>query len=69
MMKRMTQTEENYGRFKDDDRSWDARFWQRQGSEAIFTAVWEMILNRHLLTTGDVTEPRLQRTVEAFGQA
>jgi hypothetical protein len=68
-MKRIPQIEENYGRFKDDDRSWDASFWQRQGSEAIFTATWEMILDHHLLTTGDATEPRLQRTVEAFGKA
>ena len=34
-MKRRSQTEENYGRFEADDRSWDAAFWQRQGSEAI----------------------------------
>jgi hypothetical protein len=63
------QTEENYGRFEEDDRSWDAAFWQGQGSEAIFEAVWEMILDHRLLTTGDATEPRLQRAVEAFGKA
>jgi hypothetical protein len=68
-MKPRSQTEENYGRFEADDRSWDAAFWQRQGSEAIFAAVWEMILDHRLLTTGDATEPRLQRTVEAFGKA
>ncbi len=67
-MKRRSQTEENYGRFEADDRSWDAAFWQRQGSEAIFAAVWDMILDHRLLTTGDATEPRLQRTVEAFGK-
>jgi hypothetical protein len=68
-MKPRSPTEEHYGRFEDDDRSWDAAFWQRQGSEAIFAAVWEMILDHHLLTTGDATEPRLERTVAAFGKA
>lgn len=68
-MKPRVQTQENYGRFETDDRSWDAAFWQRQGSEAIFAAAWEMILDHRLLITGDATEPRLQRTVEAFGKA
>jgi hypothetical protein len=62
-------TEENYGRFELDDRSWDAAFWQGQGGEAIFAAVWEMILDYRLLTAGDATEPRLQRTIEHFGKA
>ncbi len=64
-----SKTQENYGRFQSDDRSWDVAFWQGQGGEAIFEAVWEMILDHRLLTTGDATEPRLQRTAEAFGKA
>jgi len=68
-MKVGSQIEENYGRFELDDRSWDAAFWQRQGSEAIFAAVWEMILDHRLVTTGNATEPRLQRTIERFGEA
>jgi hypothetical protein len=68
-MKLGSPCEENYGRFEADDHSWDAGFWQRQGSEAIFAAVWEMILDHRLLTAGDATEPRLQRTVEAYGKA
>ena len=68
-MKPKPETEERYGRFEHADRSWDVAFWQGQGSEAIFAAVWEMILDHRLLTTGDATEPRLQRTVEAFGEA
>jgi hypothetical protein len=68
-MKARLTIEENYGRFEADDRSWDAAFWQRQGCEAIFAAAWEMILDHLLLTTGDAAEPRLQRTVEAFGKA
>jgi len=61
--------DENYSRFEDDDRSWDISFWQRQEPEAIFNAVWGMILDHRLLTLGDATEPRLQRTVEHFGKA
>lgn len=69
MIRPRAQTEENYGQFAEDDRSWDVAFWQKQGAEAIFIAAWEMILDHRLLTTGDATEPRLQRTVEAFGKA
>ena len=61
--------QENYGRFEADDRRWDVTFWQRQGSAAIFDAVWGMILDHRLLTQRDATEPRLQRTVEHFGKA
>ena len=68
-MKPRAQTQENYGRFQDDDCSWDAALWQGQGSEAIFAAVREMIVDHRLLTTGDAAEPRLPRTVEAFGKA
>lgn len=68
-MKPGSQMKENYGRFEADDRSWDVAFWQQQGSEAIFAAVWDMILFHRLLKTGDATEPRLQRSVERFGKA
>lgn len=68
-MKTNTRIEERYGRFENDDRSWDRRFWQRQGSAAIFDAVWGMILDHHILTQKDASEPRLQRTVEHFGKA
>jgi hypothetical protein len=60
---------ENYGRFTDDDRSWDIAFWQKQGPEAIFEAMWGMIKDHRLLTQNDATEPRLQRAVECFGKA
>ena len=60
---------ENYGRFTDDDRSWDIGFWQKRGPEAIFDAAWGMIKDHRLLTQNDVTEPRLQRSVEYFSKA
>jgi hypothetical protein len=58
---------ENYGRFEDDDREWDIRFWQAAGPAAIFSAAWGMIKDHHLLKTGNAGEPRLQRTVEHYG--
>lgn len=68
-MREHSRFQENYGRFTEDDRSWDVAFWQRQGSAAIFEAAWQMILDHRLLTTGDAEQPRLQRTVERFGRA
>ncbi len=60
---------ENYSRYAQDDRSWDIAFWQKQGPDAIFAAVWGMIRDYRLLTRNDATEPRLQRTAEYFGKA
>ncbi len=64
-----TNISENYGRFTEDDRSWDIAYWQKQGPEAIFEAMWGMIKDHRLLTQNDATEPRLQRAVECFGKA
>ena len=69
IMHDLSNIRENYGRFETDDRSWDVKFWQDRGSAAIFEAVWGMILDHRLLTKGDASEPRLQRTVEHFGKA
>lgn len=60
---------ENYSRFDQDDRSWDITFWQKQGPEAIFDAMWGMMKDHRLLTQSDATEPRLQSAVEYFGKA
>ena len=34
---------ERFGRIEDMDRSFDVEYWQRQGSEAIFRAAWELV--------------------------
>lgn len=68
-MQPQTKIEENYGRYEVDDRAWDVEFWQGRGASAIFDAVWGMILDHRMLTRGDDSEPRLQRTVERFGKA
>jgi hypothetical protein len=51
-----------------DDR-FDVEFWQSQGDQAILEAALEMILDHLILRYGYVDQPRLQRTVESFGQA
>lgn len=48
----------------EDDRSFDRAFWQRQGSEAIFAAAWEMVQEVRLFRRQDADESRLDRSVE-----
>jgi hypothetical protein len=43
------------------DRKFDIEFWQKQGSEAIFSAAWEMIELAEEMKHG--RKPELQRTV------
>lgn len=62
----MSDIEENYQRITDDRRSFDIRFWQAQGDQAIFEAVSEMLRDYFLIRGKDAGEFRLQRTVEAF---
>ena len=59
---------ERKGRIQDLDRSFDLEYWQRLGPEAIFSAAWQMVLD--ILKDRDIhaPEPRLQRSVEAFGK-
>lgn len=57
---------EHYGKFREDDRSFDVRFWQRQGPAAIFDAAWAMVVDSVALRGGDAEQLRLQRTVESF---
>jgi len=66
---RMSIPEENYQRIKDDKRSFDIRFWQSQGDNAIFEAVWEMLHDYFLIRGKNADELRLQRSVESFRKA
>ena len=43
------------------DREFDIEFWQEQGSEAIFSAAWEMVELAEEIKHG--RKPTLQRTV------
>jgi hypothetical protein len=38
-----TEIMERIGKMSESDRSFDVEFWQRQGSNAIFAAAWEMV--------------------------
>ncbi len=51
-------------RREEDDRSFDRAFWQRQGSEAIFAAAWEMVQEVRLFRGPDADESRLDRSVQ-----
>ncbi len=62
--RKMRTIEENYQRIKDDNRSFDIRFWQSQGHHAIFEAAWELIRDYYLIRGENADEFRLQRTVE-----
>ncbi len=53
-------------RLEDADRSFDVEFWQRQGTDAIFAAAWEMVVEHWRMKGGDESELELQRTVESL---
>src|SRR5690349_17534035 len=55
---------EGMGRVDESGRSFDIEYWQRQDSAARFAAAWELVVFAHERRGGDVTELRLQRTIE-----
>ena len=59
---------ERRGQLKDLDRWFDISYWQRQGSDAIFEAAWQMVFDSLQLKGKRVSELRLQRSVEKFGR-
>ena len=63
----MTEIVEAYRKLGEDD-SFDIVFWQKQGDEAIFKAAEEMVLDALIIKGQDVTEPRLQKSIEHFGK-
>jgi len=62
----MKELMESYKKLGTDDGQFDVIFWQKQGEEAIFRAVSEMISDTQLLRGENVIEPRLQKSVESF---
>lgn len=65
----MKEIRENYGRIGEGRRRFDVSFWQSQGGLAIFEAARRMSIDYYLLRGEDVSECRLQRTVESFRRA
>jgi len=57
---------ERLGRVDEQDRSFDIEFWQRQDSNARFSAAWELVVFAHQRKGQDESELRLQRTIESI---
>lgn len=57
---------ERYRRLPDLDRSFDLKFWQSRPDAEKFVAAWELVVHSYLLKGKDVSELRLQRSVERF---
>jgi len=49
---------------KESDRSFDLEFWQEAGTQAIFTAAWQMVKDMYIIRGKDESELRFQRSVE-----
>jgi hypothetical protein len=62
----MRKIEECYQKISDDTRSFDIRFWQFQGDQAIFEAVTEVLHDYFLIRGKDADEFRIQRDVESY---
>jgi hypothetical protein len=60
--------QEAYRPIGDKEDRFDIDFWQAQGTEAIFQAALEMVLDYLILRDGHADEPRLQKSIESFGK-
>ena len=59
---------EKTGKIEEMDRSFDLQFWQAQSDTARFAAAWELVVQSFLIKGKDVSQLRLQRTIECFGR-
>lgn len=50
-------------KLRDQDRAFDREFWQKCGADAIFNAMWDMVLDYRKLKGLVGDEPRLQRSI------
>ena len=48
---------ERLGKVSESDRKFDVEFWQRQGSTAIFSAAWEMVVEAQRWKRKSESEP------------
>ena len=55
---------EGLSRVQDMDRSFDIEYWQRQDSNARFSAAWELVVFANERKGQDESELELQRSVE-----
>jgi hypothetical protein len=59
-------TMERIGKVSESNRDFDIEFWQRQGSTAIFSAAWEMVVEAYRWKKKSESELAFQRTVECI---
>jgi len=57
---------ERIGKMSETGRSFDVEFWQRQGSNAIFSAAWEMVVEAWRWKNRSESELEFQRSVECI---
>ena len=57
---------ERLGKVSESNRKFDVEFWQRQGSTAIFSAAWEMVVAAHRWKKKSESELEFQRSVECI---
>ena len=57
---------ERTGKIEELDRSFDLKFWQAQSASDRFAAAWELVITAYIIKGKDVSQLRLQRTVENF---
>lgn len=61
-----TEIVERTGKLTDLDRSFDPKFWQAQSDSAKFEAAWDLVVLSYRIKGKDVSELRLQRSVECL---
>ena len=59
---------ERKGKLEDLDRSFDRAFWQAQDATTRFAAAWDLVVHAFRVKGKDVSQLRLQRSVEHFQQ-
>ena len=57
---------ERTGKIEDLDRSFDRQFWQSQSDQPRFAAAWELVVHSFIVKGKDVSQLRLQKSVEHF---
>jgi hypothetical protein len=63
-LKTQRKIKERLVRLRKDDRSFDTVIWRKAGTEAVFSAAWQMVLDLQEFRGSHETQPRLQRSVE-----
>jgi hypothetical protein len=59
---------ERRGKLEDLDRSFDIEFWQAQTPQARLAATWELIVHAERVKGRDVSQLRLDRSIERYGR-